>query len=89
MSKSDTQNLRCNAQIRISPVRLVDQHNQQVGIVETYEAMRRAREAGMDLVEVAKNEHPPVCRIMDYGRFKYHQKKKVPRKRRQASLKQR
>jgi translation initiation factor IF-3 len=39
--------------------------------------MRRAREAGMDLVEVAKNEHPPVCRIMDYGRFKYHQKKKA------------
>jgi translation initiation factor IF-3 len=84
MSKSDTQNLRCNAQIRISPVRLVDQHNQQVGIVETGEAMRIAREAGLDLVEVAPNERPPVCRIMDYGKWKYHQKKHIRKHHEQA-----
>lgn len=77
MAKGTKSTLRANEQIRIPQVRLIDENNVQIGIVETYEAMRRAREAGMDLVEVAKTEHPPVCRIMDYGRFKYHQKKKV------------
>ncbi|MGC9455012.1 MAG: translation initiation factor IF-3 [Phycisphaerae bacterium] len=68
--------LRCNRQIRISPVRLIDENNEQVGIVETNEAMRRAREAGLDLVEVSPNTRPPVCRIMDYGKWKYAQRKK-------------
>ena len=57
-------------------MRLIDDQNNQLGVVSTDEAMRRAREAGMDLVEVAPNERPPVCRIMDYGKFKYSQKKK-------------
>jgi translation initiation factor IF-3 len=70
------QNHRCNEQIRLSPVRLVDEQNNQVGIVPTDDAMRRARDAGMDLVEVAPNERPPVCRIMDYGKFKYGQKQR-------------
>ena len=48
----------------------------QLGIVPTDEALARAREAGLDLVEVAPNEKPPVCRIMDFGKFKYQQKKK-------------
>ena len=48
----------------------------QLGIIPTDEAMARAREAGLDLVEVAPNEKPPVCRIMDFGKFKYQQKKK-------------
>ena len=68
---------RCNEQIRISPVRLIDDQNNQLGLISTDEAMRRAREAGMDLVEVAPNERPPVCKIMDYGKFKYEQKKRV------------
>lgn len=76
MAKGTTSTYRANEQIRIPQVRLIDEHNNQIGIVETFEAMRRAREAGMDLVEVARNERPPVCRIMDYGRFKYHLKKK-------------
>ena len=67
---------RCNDQIRISPVRLIDQNNNQLGIVPTDEARRMAFEAGLDLVEVAPTERPPVCRIMDYGKFKYGQKKK-------------
>ncbi|MFW6065981.1 MAG: translation initiation factor IF-3, partial [Planctomycetota bacterium] len=57
--------LRCNRQIRISPVRLIDENNEQVGIIETNEAMKRARDAGLDLVEVSPNTRPPVCRIMD------------------------
>jgi translation initiation factor IF-3 len=76
MAKGTTATYRANEQIRIPQVRLIDEHNNQIGIVETFEAMRRAREAGMDLVEVARTERPPVCRIMDYGRFKYHLKKK-------------
>lgn len=74
---------RCNEQIRLSPVRLVDQNNDQVGVVPTDEALRQAKTAGMDLVEVAPNERPPVCRIMDYGRFKYSQKRKKHRHREQ------
>ncbi len=57
-------------------MRLIDDQNNQLGVVSTDDAMRRAREAGLDLVEVAPNERPPVCRIMDYGKFKYSQKKK-------------
>jgi len=68
--------LRCNEQIRISPVRLINDQNEQVGIIPTMEAMRLAREAGQDLVEVSPMEKPPVCRIMDYGKWKYKQKKK-------------
>ena len=87
MAKGTTSTYRANEQIRISQVRLIDEHNNQLGIVETFEAMRQAREAGMDLVEVARNERPPVCRIMDYGRFKYHMKKKV-RKHHEQQLKE-
>jgi translation initiation factor IF-3 len=68
--------LRCNEQIRLSPIRLIDQDDQQAGIVETPRAMQMAHEAGMDLVEVAPTARPPVCRIMDYGKWKYAQKKK-------------
>jgi translation initiation factor IF-3 len=68
--------LRCNEQIRISPIRLINEANEQVGIVPTMEALRLARETGFDLVEVSPMEKPPVCRIMDYGKWKYKQKKK-------------
>lgn len=69
------QNLRTNEQIRISPVRLIGENNEQLGILPTNEAMRMAREAGVDLVEVAPNVRPPVCRLLDYGKWKYNQKK--------------
>src|ERR1035437_9021500 len=68
--------LRVNEQIRISPVRLINEANEQLGVVPIMEAMRLAREAGMDLVEVSPNERPPVCRFMDYGKWKYKQRKK-------------
>ena len=67
---------RVNRQIRITPIRLIDAENNQVGIVATQDAVRMAQEAGLDLVEVSPNADPPVCRIMDYGKFKYAQKKK-------------
>ncbi|NLW87438.1 MAG: translation initiation factor IF-3 [Planctomycetes bacterium] len=68
--------LRCNEQIRISPIRLIDDQDQQVGIVDVRDALDRARQAGLDLVEVAPTSRPPVCRIMDYGKWKYSQRKK-------------
>jgi translation initiation factor IF-3 len=52
-------------------VRLVDQDGTQIGIVSTPDALRRARDQDLDLVEVAPQANPPVCRIMDYGKFKY------------------
>ncbi|MFM8577592.1 MAG: translation initiation factor IF-3 [Planctomycetaceae bacterium] len=67
---------RINEQIRITPVRVISAEGAQLGVIPTLEALDRAREAGMDLVEVAPNETPPVCRIMDFGKFKYQQKKK-------------
>ncbi|MDD4890712.1 MAG: translation initiation factor IF-3 [Phycisphaerae bacterium] len=68
--------MRTNEQIRISPILLIDEADNQIGTIETAEAIRRARETGMDLVEVAPTARPPVCRIMDYGKWKYRQNKK-------------
>ena len=70
---------RINEQIRISPIRVVAADGALLGILTTDEALAKAREADLDLVEVAPNERPPVCRIMDYGKFKYQQKKKQNR----------
>ena len=57
-------------------LRLIDADGKQVGIVRTPEALGMAREAGVDLVEVAAQASPPVARLMDYGRYKYEQSKK-------------
>jgi translation initiation factor IF-3 len=67
---------RINEQIRISPIRVIAEDGEQLGIIPTIEAMNRARDAGLDLVEVASEAKPPVCRIMDYGKFKYQQNKR-------------
>jgi translation initiation factor IF-3 len=62
--------------IRVSPVRVIDEKGEQCGVIATFDALQMARERGLDLVEVSPNERPPVCRIMDYGKHKYDQKKK-------------
>jgi translation initiation factor IF-3 len=69
--------VRINERIRLSPVRLVDEEGEQVGVVPVEEALRMAREKGLDLVEVAASSRPIVCKIMDYGRFRYEQEKKA------------
>src|SRR3954463_4686391 len=74
-------NFRHNEQIRISPVFLINQHDEKLGSVSTAEAQRMAREAGLDLVEVAPTARPPVCRIMDYGKWRYQQQKKEDKSR--------
>lgn len=70
--------------IRISPIRLIDENNEQVGVVETADAIRRAQEAGLDLVEVVPDSRPPVCKIMDYGKYKYDLSKKEQKSRASA-----
>ncbi|MEI7835941.1 MAG: translation initiation factor IF-3 [Planctomycetota bacterium] len=71
-----SKNLRRNERIRISPIRLIGADDEQFGVMDTVEAMAKAKEAGLDLVEVAPTAEPPVCRIMDYGKWLYSQKKK-------------
>ncbi|UCF00493.1 MAG: translation initiation factor IF-3 [Planctomycetota bacterium] len=73
----DKQGLRINKEIRAKTVRLIDESNNQAGIVDTHEALSRANEAGLDLVEVAPTSNPPVCRLMNYGKWLYQQKRKV------------
>lgn len=69
--------MRINSEITAATVRLITQEGEQAGVVVLSQAIERAREAGMDLVEVAPESDPPVCKLMDYGKFKYRQKKKV------------
>ncbi|HHY92731.1 MAG TPA: translation initiation factor IF-3 [Firmicutes bacterium] len=71
-----TKDLQVNEQIRVREVRLVDEAGQQLGIMLTREALRLAQEKGLDLVKVAPDAKPPVCRIMDFGRYKYEQSKR-------------
>ncbi len=67
---------RINHMIRVPQVRLIGAEGEQLGVVASDEARRMAREAGYDLVEISPTASPPVCQIMDYGKFKYLQKKK-------------
>ncbi len=67
---------RMNDRIRVREVRLIDANGDQLGVVPTEDALARAREQGLDLVEVAEKSRPPVCKIMDYGKYKYELKLK-------------
>ncbi|MGL4831583.1 MAG: translation initiation factor IF-3, partial [Propionibacteriaceae bacterium] len=68
---------RINERIRVPEVRLVGPQGEQVGIVRIEDALRLAREAQLDLVEVAPQARPPVCKLMDYGKFKYEAAQKA------------
>ena len=68
--------MRLNERIRVSSVRLIDEESNQVGIINTAEALSRARSAGLDLVEVSPKAEPPVCRIMDYGKQLYQRRRR-------------
>jgi translation initiation factor IF-3 len=75
-----------NRRIRVPEVRVIAADDRQLGILPTHEAMRMAEEAGLDLVEVSPKAMPPVCRIMDYGKFKFEQAKKARQARKHASV---
>lgn len=77
--------MRINEQIRVPEVRLIGPEGEQIGVMPTKEALAQAAEAHLDLVEVAPQAIPPVCRIMDYGKFKYQQSKKQQEARRRQT----
>ena len=76
---------RINHQIRIRQVRVIDEENKQLGIMETADALALAIHKQLDLVEIAPNQRPPVCRIMDFGKFKYEEKKKQAEQRKRQT----
>lgn len=69
--------MRINREIRAATVRVIDAEGAQLGILALADALAEAAKGGFDLVEVAPNSTPPVCRIMDYGKFRYQQSKKL------------
>ncbi|HNP58228.1 MAG TPA: translation initiation factor IF-3 [Gordonia sp. (in: high G+C Gram-positive bacteria)] len=77
---------RINERIRVPEVRLVGPNGEQVGIVRVENALRLAEEADLDLVEVAPDARPPVCKIMDYGKFKYEAAQKQRESRRNQQM---
>jgi translation initiation factor IF-3 len=76
--------VRVNERIRIREVRLIDEDGKQIGVIPTRDALETARERGLDLVEVQPNAVPPVCRLMDYGRFRYEESRKERESRKRA-----
>ncbi|MCK4259237.1 MAG: translation initiation factor IF-3 [Halanaerobiales bacterium] len=75
--KTISKDLRINDRIRSREVRVIDSEGNQVGVLQTRKALALAEEKGLDLVEVAPQSKPPVCRIMDFGKYKYEQAKKA------------
>jgi len=73
---ADNKGMRVNEQIRVREIRLIDDEGEQKGIVPTIEALRMAKDRDLDLVEVSPNANPPVCKILDFGKYKYEQQKK-------------
>jgi len=76
---------RMNHRIRISPIRVILEDGTQLGVIPTDEARAKAREMGLDLVEVSPNARPPVCKIIDAGRWKYEQSKKASEAKKNAT----
>ncbi|MCD6272667.1 MAG: translation initiation factor IF-3, partial [Deltaproteobacteria bacterium] len=76
-----------NRDIRAKEVRVIDPEGNQSGILQIHQALAMANDHGLDLVEVSPNAKPPVCKIMDYGRYKYEQtKKKQEAKKKQSTV---
>lgn len=78
--------LNINEQIRARQVRLIAEDGEQVGVVSIQDAIARAEEAGLDLVEISPNAEPPVCKILDYGKYKYEQQKKAAEARKKQKV---
>jgi translation initiation factor IF-3 len=77
---------RTNDEIRNAQIQLIDQNGANVGVVETAAAVKMAMDAGMDLVEISPNVSPPVCKIMDYGKYKYSAQKKAAEARKKQKV---
>ena len=77
---------RINEHIRVREVRLIDETGQNVGVVATIDARQKAQDAGLDLVEVSPDAAPPVCKILDYGKFKFQEQKKAAEARKNQKI---
>ena len=84
--ESDSKRVNINENIRVREVRVINDDGAQLGILSIDEALKVAREAGLDLVEVAPEAEPPVCRVMDFGRYKYQQSKKSAESRKKSTV---
>jgi translation initiation factor IF-3 len=77
---------RINEEIRVREVQLIDQTGHNIGSVDIQAALQQAQEAGLDLVEIAPNSSPPVCKILDYGKYKYQAQKKAAEARKKQKI---
>ena len=77
---------RINGAIRAPKVRCIDPDGEQLGVLDTLEAIRKAEDFGLDLVEVQPNADPPVCKILDYGKFKYEAQKRANEARKKQKI---
>ena len=77
---------RVNNEIRAAQVRLIDENGEMVGVVSTREAIEMAEEASLDLIEISPNAEPPVCKIMDFGKFKYETQKREAEARKKQKI---
>jgi translation initiation factor IF-3 len=84
--KPKTDEPRINGQINNANVRLIDSKGGMIGVVASREAQRLADQAGLDLVEISPNAEPPVCKIMDYGKYKYEAQKKAAEQRKKQKV---
>ncbi len=86
--KSSRSFIRVNLKIRVPQVRVIGADGEKLGVMKTSEAMRLAQNAGMDLVEVSPNAEPPVCKIMDFGQYRYQESMKRKQARKQQTIRQ-
>ncbi|MFQ5743133.1 MAG: translation initiation factor IF-3 [Acidobacteriota bacterium] len=85
---TERKKLRINEKIRVPQVRLIDTEGNQVGVIPTEEALKQAQGSGLDLVEVAPNAEPPVCRLLDYGKYAYRVAKEQKQRPHNTQLKE-
>ena len=88
---ADDKQARLNDEIKVPEVRLINHDGEQLGLLTIQDALQAAVDAEMDLVEIVPNAKPPVCRLMDYGKFRFQQKKKLHdqrKKQRQVQIKE-
>ena len=78
--------IRINHRIRVPEVRVIDADGEMLGVLQTHEALRQAQEKGLDLVEVNPKAEPPVCKILDFGKYKYEEKKKTAEAKRKQTV---
>src|SRR4029078_6021479 len=78
--------IRVNHRIRVPEVRVIDANGDMLGVLATHEALRKAQEQGLDLAEITPKADPPVCKILDFGKYKYEEKKKTAEAKRKQTV---